>query len=86
MSYLLLSIVFGVVQIGIWQAFPRWFRNIMFSVPLLAVIANAIGSLVIVMIAGRSAMIGACNLTGSVIFAIYVFAMIGDKDEKKIQF
>ena len=86
MNFVLISLVFGIVQCALWSAFPKWFTRFMFSIPLLAIMANGIGSMLIVMIAGRSAFIGAANLTGSVIFAIWVMTMTGGENEKETRF
>lgn len=72
MSWLITSLVFGLIQIGLWNVFPNWFRNWIFRIPLLAITANFLGSLIILKFAGSSAFIGSCNLTGSLIFAAYV--------------
>lgn len=73
MSYLITSIVFAIVQIMVWNIFPRFIRNLIFKMPILAIVANGLGSLMIIYLAGSSAFIGSCNLTASVIFAGYVF-------------
>jgi hypothetical protein len=81
----MLSIVFGIVQIAIWSAFPKWFTRFMFRIPILAIIANAIGSLLIMLVAGKSGIIGSANLAGSLIFALYVIAIAqGGNDETEI--
>jgi hypothetical protein len=86
MNFLVISIVFGIVQIAIWNAFPKWFTKIMFSIPLFAILANAAGSMVIVMVAGRSAFIGSANLMGSLIFAVYILTITGGKNETETEF
>ena len=86
MNFLLISVVFGVVQIMIWNVFPRWFTRFMFNIPLLAIAANILGSLVIVAIAGRSAFVGSANLTGSILFAMYAFFKKGELNEEKTGF
>ena len=81
MNFLLVSVVFGVIQIGLWSCLPNPILRFMFKVPLLAILANILGSYMIMKIAGTSAFIGSANLTGSLIFAGWILTMKGASDE-----
>jgi len=73
MQFMILSVVFGVVQIMLWNALP--FKKYLIQLPTCCIAANFLGSMAIFTIAGSSALIGGANLTGSVIFAIYVLIL-----------
>ena len=73
MEYLMLSVVFAVIQISLWHSLPKWAVRLVFKLPFLAVIANILASVVIMKVAGTSAFIGMCNLTGSVMFGAYIY-------------
>ena len=74
MSFFIVSLVFGIIQISMWNVFPKRIRTWLFNIPLLAILLNGCSSYVIMQIAGTSGFIGSCNLTGSVIFAGYIIA------------
>jgi len=73
MKYLLLSVVFGIIQISMWSFIPKGLRYWIFRIPLLAILLNFIGSWIIMLFCGHSAIIGAANMGGSVLFALYIF-------------
>lgn len=72
MLFIVLSIVFGIIQICMWGFLPKWLMNWIFRIPLLAIILNFLGSFIIMKFAGSSALIGGANMTGSLIFALYI--------------
>ena len=70
----LLIIITGImlgIQIGIWQAFPSGFRDILFSNPILAFLVNMGGSSLVLVFTGTASFVGVCNLGASVLFGLY---------------
>ena len=72
MEFIITSLVFGFVQIGIWGIFPRIVREFLFGIPFFAITMNFFGSFLILRLAGSSGFIGSCNLAGSLVFGCYV--------------
>lgn len=72
-NMLTLSIIFGIVQIMMWTSISKRLKELMIRRPMFAITANIISSLIIVYVAGTSAMVGTCNLGGSLIFAGYIY-------------
>jgi hypothetical protein len=83
MNFWVMSIIFGIIQISIWNIFPKSMLKFMFNIPILAIGANAIGSFLIIKVAGTSAFIGSANMAGSVMFALYALYKKGELDEEK---
>lgn len=83
MNFFIVSAVFGAIQISVWRAFPKRLTRFLFKIPMLAVMANAAGSILIMKVAGTSAFIGSANLAGSLIFAIWVLILKGGAYEEK---
>jgi len=70
------TIVMGVVQISIWNVFPKIFRDICMSKPALAFIANLAGSSLILTFTGTASVVGICNLAASILFGLYSFIYV----------
>lgn len=69
---LVMMIIMALVQISLWMAIPREIRNFFFANPILAFIANLMGSMLIVGFTGIASMVGTANLGASVVFFMYV--------------
>jgi hypothetical protein len=63
----------SIVQISVWQMFPRKLREIMFANPIFAFIINLGGSGLIAMFTGVASIVGICNLGASVVFGLYAW-------------
>lgn len=69
---LIMVMVMSAVQIGLWISIPKSIRHFMFANPILAFIANLLGSMLIVGFTGIASMVGTANLAASLIFVLYV--------------
>lgn len=69
---IVMILIMALVQISIWMAIPRGVRNFFFANPILAFIANLMGSMLIVGFTGIASMVGTANLGASVVFFGYV--------------
>jgi hypothetical protein len=70
---LFITFIMSIVQISIWQMFPKKLRAIMFANPIFAFIINLLGSGLIAMFTGVASIVGICNLGASIVFGLYAW-------------
>jgi len=70
---LFVMVVMSIVQISIWQMFPKKLRDLLFANPIFAFIINLAGSGLIAAFTGVASFVGLCNMGASVLFGIYAW-------------
>lgn len=70
---LFITLIMSVVQISVWQMFPKKLRDIMFANPIFAFIINLAGSGLISAFTGVASLVGICNMGASVVFGVYAW-------------
>jgi len=70
---LFITFIMSVIQISVWQMFPKKLRDIIFSNPIFAFIMNLSGSGLIAVFTGVASIVGICNLGASIVFGVYAF-------------
>lgn len=63
--------IMTVIQISVWQMFPKKLRDIVFANPVFAFIINLAGSSLITAFTGIGSIVGVCNMGASVLFGVY---------------
>jgi hypothetical protein len=79
---LFITVIMSIVQISIWQMFPKKLRAIMFANPIFAFLMNLAGSGLISAFTGVASIVGICNLGASVVFGLYAWIY---KEQKGIK-
>jgi hypothetical protein len=64
-------VVMSLIQISVWQMFPKKLRDILFSNPVFSFTVNLVGSSLIAAFTGIASIVGICNMGASVIFGLY---------------
>lgn len=70
---LFITAIMSIVQISVWQMFPKKLRDILFANPIFAFIINLAGSGLIAAFTGVASLVGICNMGASVIFGLYAW-------------
>lgn len=80
-----ITIVFAIVQISFFRAFPDVIRRYLAYYPLVTLGLNMFGSFFILMFTGTAFFVGPMNLTASVVFAGYIFMYKKVRGIKKVK-
>ena len=82
----LVSVMMGLVQIAIFKSIPFGLRNLLSTVPIIAILLNFLISGVVLVFTGVGMYAGVGNLAGSVIFAVYLSAYVSYRKISAVKF
>lgn len=84
-SFIIVSIVLAIVQIGMFFSFPYSVRAVMCGIPVLSVALNWAASSVILLFTGAGTFVGIANMAASLIFAVQLLLYKAIKGIKEIK-